>query len=118
MLQIKDEHIQAILRDPTCHQLITKQLGLPDGTTFEYPNNDSSRNDEIYDAALDVISNSGLTVKSYTAEQDKGPYPIQIIGVEGAYFVWASEYDWVGLFSTRAEAEDYVECNFGEFLID
>ena len=71
----------------------------------------------LIDAALDSLSNYAPIVKEYQAEQDKGVYPINIVGVNGCYIVWAAEYDWSDIFNSLEEAEQYVDLTFGEFLI-
>ena len=71
----------------------------------------------IIDAALDSLSNYAPIVKEYEAEQDKGVYPINIIGVNGCYVVCASEYPNSEIFNSLSDAEDYVNFNYGEFLI-
>lgn len=71
----------------------------------------------VIDAALDSLSNYAPIVKEYEAEQDKGVYPISIVGVDGCYIVCASEYPNSEIFNSLAEAEYYVNFNYGEFLI-
>ena len=73
--------------------------------------------DYLKDAALDSLSNYAPIVKEYEAEQDKGVYPINIVGVNGCYIVWAAEYDWSDIFNSLEEAEQYVDLTFGDFLI-
>jgi len=36
--------------------------------------------------------------------------------VEGAYFVYAQEFDDKGPFLTLAEAQDWMETNYSDFL--
>ena len=72
----------------------------------------------LYDEAFDAWQDLSPEVRAWTAEQDKGEYPIAIRGVPGAYFVQAQEHDDSGPFDTVEEAEHKVKSNFGEFLID
>lgn len=62
--------------------------------------------------------NEAPVVWSVTAEQDKGEYSIVILGVPGAYYVQAPEYDDKGVFDSLDDAENFVDLNFGEFLVD
>jgi hypothetical protein len=71
----------------------------------------------LIDAAFDSLSNYAPIVKEYEAEQDKGVYPINIVGVNGCYVVCASEYPNSEIFNSLSDAEDYVNFNYGEFLI-
>jgi len=71
----------------------------------------------LIDAALDSLANYAPIVKEYEAEQDKGIYPINIVGVNGCYIVCASEYPNSEIFNSLSDAEDYVNFNYGEFLI-
>jgi hypothetical protein len=73
--------------------------------------------DEVYDAAHNALMNAAPIIRSYTARQDKGPYPIWIAGIEGVYLLMASEHDTLGPFSTLADAVDAMDRNFGEFLV-
>lgn len=73
--------------------------------------------DYLKGAALDSLSNYAPIVKEYEAEQDKGVYPINIVGVDGCYIVCASEYPNSEIFNSLSDAKDYVDFNYGEFLI-
>jgi hypothetical protein len=73
---------------------------------------------QLHDAAQDALMNTGPIVRSYTAQQDKGPYPVWIAGVDGVYLLMASEYDTLGPFETLVDAVDTMNRNYGEFLIE
>ena len=72
----------------------------------------------LSDEVLQVWTEFSPVVKEYVSEQDKGPYPIAIKGIEGAYFVVASEYPNSEPFDSLSDAENYVEKNYGRFLLD
>jgi hypothetical protein len=73
--------------------------------------------DEIYEAAYSALMNAAPIVRSYTARQDKGPYPIWIAGIEGVYLLMASEHDTLGPFVSLAHAVDAMDHNYGRFLV-
>ena len=72
----------------------------------------------LHDEVLEVWTEFSPVVREYVAKQDKGPYPIAIKGIEGAYFVVASEYPNSEPFDSLSDAENYVEKNYGRFLLD
>ena len=72
----------------------------------------------LHDEVLEVWTEFSPVVREYVAEQDKGPYPIAIKGIEGAYFVVASEYPNSDPFDSLSDAEGYVEKNYGRFLLN
>ena len=72
---------------------------------------------DLEDACYDVLTNSAPVVEELDAEQSKGVYTISIMGVPGAYFVFAPEYDREGAFSSLREARAYVDSEHGEYLI-
>lgn len=74
--------------------------------------------DARYDLAVDALLNEAPVVASSTAEQDKGEYSVVILGVPGAYYVQAPEYDDDGVFDSLADAESFVDFNYGEFIVD
>jgi hypothetical protein len=63
------------------------------------------------------LLDAGLVVESYAAEQDKGAYAVNIIGVPGAYYIEAAEYDNMGFFETLEEARKALDLEYGEFLV-
>jgi hypothetical protein len=73
--------------------------------------------DEVYDAAHSALMNAAPIVRSYTARQDKGTYPVWIAGIEGVYLLMASEHDTLGPFATLAHAVDAMDRSYGRFLV-
>jgi hypothetical protein len=73
--------------------------------------------DEVYDAAYSALMNAAPIVRSYTARQDKGAYPVWIAGIEGVYLLMASEHDTLGPFGSLAQAVDAMDRNYGNFLV-
>ena len=71
----------------------------------------------VYEEVLQVWTDYSPVVREYVAKQDKGPFPIAIQGVDGAYFVVASEYPNSESFPRLSDAERYVEKNYGPYLI-
>jgi hypothetical protein len=51
------------------------------------------------------------------AEQDKGAYAVDIIGVPGAYYIEAPEYDELGVFEKLEDARQALQDQYGEFLL-
>ncbi len=72
---------------------------------------------EVYDAAYSALMNAAPIVRSYSARQDKGPYPVWIAGIDGAYVLMASEHDTLGPFESLASAVDAMDRNYGRFLV-
>jgi hypothetical protein len=73
--------------------------------------------EEIYDAAYSALMNAAPIVRSYTARQDKGAYPVWIAGIEGLYLLMASVHDTLGPFVSLAQAVDAMDRNHGKFLV-
>jgi len=73
--------------------------------------------DEVYDAAHSALMNAAPIVRSYTARQDKGTYPVWIAGIEAVYLLMASEHDTLGPFATLAQAVDAMDRSYGRFLV-
>lgn len=73
--------------------------------------------DAVHDAAYSALMNAAPIVRSYTARQDKGPYPIWITGFAGVYLLMAAEHDTLGPFGTLAAAVDAMEHHHGRFLV-
>jgi len=73
--------------------------------------------DEVYDAAHSALMNAAPIVRSYTARQDKGTYPVWIAGIEGVYLLMALEHDTLGPFATLAHAVDAMDRSYGRFLV-
>ena len=74
--------------------------------------------DELEDACMDALQNESPEVETCFADQGTGLYPITILGIKGAYFVTANEFDRAGVFSTLEEARDHIDNVHGEFLVD
>ena len=111
------EQIKGLLAYPETLDGIKSAL---DGKDIDLSNIEKLSEDTLgylIDAALDSLSNYAPIVKEYEAEQDKGVYPINIVGVNGCYVVCASEYPNSEIFNTLNEAEYYVNFNYGEFFI-
>lgn len=71
----------------------------------------------IHDAAYSALMNAAPIVRSYTARQDKGPYPIWIAGIEGVYLLIAAGHDTLGPFITVGDAVDAMERSYGPYLV-
>jgi hypothetical protein len=112
---LANHHIDAI----RLHLRAEVADGLEDGSLLDKPISDMTTDEwaQLHDAAQYGLMNAGPVVRSYTAQQDKGPYPVWIAGVEGVYVLLASEYDALGPFVTLSEAIDAMQRNYGEFLI-
>jgi hypothetical protein len=113
MMKIEKAHIKALLSNPLTRQAILERV---DDETLVSANIDDlspSRFDALYDAALDTLGNrEAPVVETYLVEGGYGDYPIEIIGVEGAFLVCAIEHDNAGIFGTLEEAEGYVGSNW------
>lgn len=73
--------------------------------------------DAVHDAAYSALMNAAPIVRSYTAREDRDPYPIWIAGIDGVYLLIAAGHDTLGPFITLADAVDVMERNYGAFLI-
>jgi len=116
-MTISVEQIKGLLAYP--ETLVGIKAAL-DGKEIDLSNIEKLSEDTLgylIDAALDSLSNYAPIVKEYEAEQDKGVYPINIVGVNGCYIVCASEYPNSDIFNSLSDAEDFVNFNYGEFLI-
>lgn len=119
-LNLSKIQIEGILADPYLSDFVIsnlKDVGRSDllGKSIQ----DLSKEDleTVYEEVLQVWTDYSPVIREYVAEQDKGPYPIAIQGVEGAYFVAASEYPNSDPFLNLSDAELYVEENYGPYLI-
>jgi hypothetical protein len=112
-MKIEKAHIQALLSAPLTRQAILERV---DDETLVSANIDDlspGRFDDLYDAVLDTLGNrEAPVVKTYLVEGGYGDYPIEIIGVQGAFVVCAPEHDDAGVFGTLGEAEGYVGSNW------
>jgi hypothetical protein len=106
-------HIKALLdhsqtREGIWRRLRNQTFSLPEGDIFS-----SADFPDLHDAALDTLVNGEApAIKTYLMEGSYGDYPIEIMGVEGAYIVCALEEDAAGVFGTLREAEDYIGVNW------
>lgn len=117
MIEIRLEHLEAVRNSSLQEEL--KQY-VVDTSVLSRPLSKLSDDEyaDLHDAVSDVLMNSAPIVEEFEAEQDKGVYSVQILGVPGAYFVTAAEYDSEGLFQSLDDARDCVQSNWGEFLVD
>jgi hypothetical protein len=115
-MEISPEQVRAILRSELREKVISKVRGVA-----QILHDPSSIPDavlrNIASDALEVLNDDGPEVEVYEAEQSKGIYLVVIVGVEGAYFVRAIEYDDQGLFSSLEEARSQLMSDYGEFLV-
>jgi|LauGreDrversion4_2_1035121.scaffolds.fasta_scaffold339452_2 hypothetical protein len=115
-MEISPEQVRAILRSELREKVISKVRGVA-----QILHDPSSIPDavlrNIASDALEVLNDDGPEVEVYEAEQSKGIYLVVIVGVEGAYFVRAIEYDDQGLFSSLEEARSELMFHYGEFLV-
>jgi hypothetical protein len=117
MIELTKAQIDAIRASPEMRSLIAKSVG-SDQMNARLDQLDDEQYATLYDVILDTFLNEAPIVEELLAEQGKGVFPIQINGVPGAYYVFAPEYDREGAFETLDEAQAYVDCNFGEYLIN
>ena len=115
---IDERHVDATLRDPGCLRFAAAYLGQPKDQLRDLISREQIVREDLKDAVVDALMNEAPVVREFLAEQSKGVFPINIAGVEGAYYVWAQEYDAVGLFDSIDQAESYVQSEYGEFLVD
>ena len=115
-MEISPEQVRAILRSTLREQVIANAPGVN-----QLSNDPSSLSDAVLraiaDDALEVLINFGDEVEMFEAEQSKGIYSVDIVGVDGAYYVRATEFDDKGVFSTLEEARSTVQRDHGEFLV-
>lgn len=116
---LSKSQIEGILADPYLSDFVIanlKDLGRSDLLRKSIQDLSKEEFETVYEEVLQVWTDYSPVIREYVAEQDKGPYPIAIQGVEGAYFVVASEYPNSESFSALSDAERYVETNYGAFL--
>ena len=117
MLDLPNAQSDPIRASPEIRGLIAKAVG-SDQLNARLDQIDDEQYATLYDVILDTFLNEAPIVEELLAEQDKGVFTIQISGVPGAYYVFATEYDREGAFETLDEALAYVDFNFGEYLIN
>jgi ribosomal protein S17E len=109
-----------ILADETLGKIVSANLReISRSDLIEKPIDELSPQDfsDLRDEVIEVWSSHSKVVREYIAQQDKGPYPVAILGLPGAYFVLASEYPNSDCFESLVDAEAYVEENYGKYLI-
>jgi hypothetical protein len=114
-MDIEKTHLKALLADPHMRQVISNRLDDEELVSADFDDLPDSEFAALHDAAWEALDRAPL-VKSYLAKgADGDDYPIDIVGVNGAYSVRAPELDDKGMFETLEEAEDYIGLNwFGE----
>jgi len=121
MMELTNKNLESILKVPALRESILIALsrhGFGPGTLRKPVTKlDKDTLGYLHDAAYEALLDCGIVVESYEAEQDKGAYAINIIGVPGAYYVEAMEYDDMGFFETLEDARKAVRHRFGEFVI-
>jgi hypothetical protein len=73
--------------------------------------------DAVHEASCSALMNAAPIVRSYTARQDREPFPVWIAGIEGVYLLMAAGYDTLGPFVTLSDAVDAMDRTFGRFLV-
>lgn len=111
MFKIDPSHIKALLDSPEGREAILKRLNNEALVSADIESLSSSDYDVLCDAASNVFAEWDLpTVKQYFAQGGDGEeFPINVIGVKGAYAFIAPEFDDAGLFATLEDAESYVD---------
>jgi hypothetical protein len=113
MMKIEKAHIKALLSSTQTRQAILQRIDDEKIVSADLDDLSSTLLDAVSDAALDTLGNrEAPVVKTYLVEGSYGDYPIEIIGVKGAFVVCALEHDDAGVFGTLEEAEDYVSLNW------
>ena len=116
---LSKSQIEGILANPYLSDFVIanlKDLGRGDLLGKSIQDLSKEEFETMYEEVLQVWTDYSPVIREYVAEQDKGPYPIAIQGVEGAYFVVTSEYPNSDSFFNLSDAERYVEKNYGPFL--
>ena len=112
-MKIEKAHIKALLSNPQTRQSILERVDDKKLVSANIDDLSPTSLADLYDAAFDTLGNwEAPAVKTYLVEGDLGDYPIEIIGVEGAFVVCALEHDDAGVFGTLEEAEGYVGFNW------
>jgi hypothetical protein len=112
-MKIERNHLKALLTDPEIRQATLDCLDDPDLLSLDIESLSACDFDTLRDAAWEALGDINPVVKTYSVRGGDGEdYPIQIIGVRGAYFVSPLEEDDVGMFATLEEAEGYIGFNW------
>src|SRR4051794_21028950 len=113
MMNIGKTHLKSLLANLHMRQEISDRLDDPELISADFDELSDSDFDALHDAAWEAFPDEAPVVKSYVASGGDGEeYPIDIVGVKGAYAVRAPEFDDKGIFETLQEAEHYVGFNW------
>ena len=122
-MNLEPRHIEAILASSLLRSHVAAGLENPTLLEKEFKDLTAPEIDEIWDAAVDAWMNESpeeVSCTGYTWDSYGGgsweTFPLGVKGVEGAYFVHAQEFDDKGPFLTLAEAQDWLESNYCDFL--
>ncbi len=117
MLEITREQIETVRTDPFLASAVSSRL--VDPSLAQKPADSLSIDDwdNLHDACLDALTNEAPEVESFDAEQGKSIYSVKILGVPGAYFIFAIEFEIVGVFSTLDRARCEAVSVHGEFRV-
>jgi hypothetical protein len=120
-MNLSDKSLEAILRSEAFDYALRLILHYgygPDVLTVKpIKELDEGDADRLRETAVEALLDCAVEVESYEAEQDKGAYDINIMGVPGAYYIQAPEYEDMGFFETLEEARKAVRSRYGEFLL-
>lgn len=72
--------------------------------------------DEVYDRISDVLRNDAPVIEHFTGDGGVGPFPIEIRGFGGLFFVEAQEFDPDGVFDSLEDARDCLHFNYDPFI--
>jgi hypothetical protein len=112
-MDIQKTHLKALFANPQMRKEICNRIGDEELMSVDLDDLADSDFAALHDAAWEVFNDEAPVVKSYLATgADREDYPIEIVGVIGAYAVRAPEFDDKGMFETVQEAEDYVGFNW------
>jgi len=112
-MDIEKTHLKALLRNRQMRQAICHCIDNEKLKAVDVDDLTNSKLAALHVAAWEVFNDEAPKVKSFRAEGGDGEeYPINIVGVKGAYAVCAPEFDDKGVFETVEEAEEYVGLNW------
>jgi hypothetical protein len=112
-MKIQRTHLKALLANPEIREAMLGCLDNEDLLSADIDSLAAPDFDTLCNAAWEAFGDVNPVVKTYSARGGDGEdYPIQIVGVPGAYIVSALEFDDEGMFGTLAEAQDYIALNW------
>jgi hypothetical protein len=112
-MDIEKTHLKALFANQQMRQEISNRIDDEELMSVDLGDLADSDFAALHDAAWEAFNDEAPVVKSYLATGGDGEdYPIEIVGVIGAYAVRAPEFDDKGMFETVEEAEDYVGFNW------